>query len=707
MDEPLTNEEIVAEARERFKSCQDWEDSFRSNYEFDKRFDAGDSTNLFQWPDNLYQDRNKRNKPCLTVNKVHQLVLHETNRAKQNPVGIVVRPVGNGATYKAAEILEGIIRHIEYISNATDAYDTATKSQVIGGIGFWRVMTDYADESSFDQEIFVRRISNAMSVYLDHDIIEFDGSDARFGFVFKDEPKDSFDKQYPKFKDKLLNTTPLGDDMNQQNWFAKADGKHIRVVEYYRRTEKNDKLHLLDNGLTVYESEVKDRKLMDELDAATVQSRDVIRHEVEWFLIAGDEIITRQKWAGKFIPLVRVVGEETVIDGIMDRKGIVRSCIDSQRMYNVMNSAAVEHVGMQTKVPWLVAAEAIESNEQMWATANTENHAYLVYNALNEAGEQTIPIPQRTEPPQYAPAYQQALMQAAQDMMASSGVYQAELGQESNERSGKAINARVSYGSNATSHFPHNLGIAIRFTGKIILDLIPKIYDTQRVLKVLGQDGTEQTVGIDPSQPQAHQEVDGLDYESFSPQAVALAINPAVGLYDVEADTGPSYGTKRQETFNAISQVLQENPQLTTIIGDLFFRSSDFYLADEMAERLKNMVPSQALGQGPSPELQQAQMHLANQHQVIDALQKEVDALKSKTLVSEQQKEINVYDSETKRIEAVIKGDPQLAKLVLRGMSSLGLGSDVNPLIHESELSAAVTAQAVAKTNPEPDTGSQ
>lgn len=699
MDEHLKNEEIIAEAKKRFKQCVDWESYFRANYRFDKRFDAGNSVNNYQWPNDMYSARNRDSKPCLTVNKVHEHVLHVTNDAKQNKPGIKISPVGNGATFKAGEILEGIVRHIEYVSNATEAYDTATKSQVIGGIGWWRVVCDYESDDSFDQSIFIRRIADAMSVYLDPDIKEFDGSDARYGFVFKDMPKDEFDLTYPEFEDIVSNSSPLGQEENEFNWFANDVNDHVRVLEYYRKVDKPDKLHLLADGTMVKESEAKEAHLLKELRAASIQSREIMGSEIEWYLIACNEIIDKADYPGKYIPLVRIIGEEQVIDGTLDRHGLVRAMIDSQRIYNVSNSAAVEYIGLQTKVPWKVAIEAIEGYETYWDSANTENHAYLPWNALNDAGQAIIPEPSRTDPPIYAAAYQQALVQAAADMQSTSGIFDAQLGQSSNERSGKAINERVRNGDTATFHFINNLSIGVKFTGKIILDLIPKVFDVPRTLKILGQDGTQMTVALDPSLAQAHVEHPGMDYESFSPQAVAAAINPMIGQYDVEADVGPSYGTKRQETWNAISQILEQNESLTPIIGDLLFRAADFPLSDEIANRMQQHFNSQA-----DPNLQQAQQMLAQQHQVMAQQGQEIEQLKSKAMVEQLQKDIDWYKAETDRLKAVGSIDPAALMPVVRQLVSELLGTPVNPIIaaHTAENAAMINA-----ASPNPTQGTQ
>lgn len=689
-----TDDDIITEAKARLKQAIDWEAYFRTNFRFDKRFDAGDSVNNFQWPNAMYLPRANMGKACLTTNKVHQHVLQVTNDARQNKPEVKISPVGNGATFGASVILEGIVRHIEYISNATDAYDCATNDQVVGGIGWWRVVTDYASDDSFDQEIFIRRISDSMSCYQDPDIKEFDGSDARFGFVFKDMARDDFNTQYPDFKDQVDDSAALGTSENEYNWYGTHEN-HVRVVEYYRRNEVKDRLHLLPDGKMAYESEAKKEPgLLAKLRAVSVKKRDIMRHEVEWFLCAHDQIIERREWPGKYIPLVRIIGEENVIDGILDRKGLIRAMIDSQRVYNVSNSSAIEHLSGQTKTPWLVSKEATEGLESYWNEANVKQYSVLMWNALNDAGEQTIPPPERIAAPEYAPGYQQALVQAASDMQGVSGQFEASFGQTSNERSGKAINERVRNGNNSTFHFINNRAVGIKYTGKIILDLIPKVYDTPRVLKIMGQDGTMSTVALDPQMQQAHSTEQGMDYESFSPQQVAQAINPQIGVYDVEADVGPSYGTRRMETFNAISQILMQNESLTPIIGDLLFRVADFPMSDEIAQRMQEHFNSQA-----DPAVQQAQQTLAQQHTVMMAQGQEIEQLKSKAMVAEMQKEIDWYKAETERAKVMSAIDPDAYIPIIRQQISDMMGIPADQLIAQQMLS---NSQMIQAANPNP-----
>lgn len=647
-EETLTGDDrIIAEAQRRFKNCEEWEGRARKLFLEDIKFSNADSDNGYQWPNEIRRNRDIDERPCLTINKTRQHNLQIINDAKQNKPRAAVRPVGNGATFDAAQVFEGIFRHIEYISNATVAYDTATSFQVQGGIGYWRIVTDYLGNNNFDQEIFIRRVKDPLTVYLDPDINEVDGSDARFGFVFDDMPLDEFRATYPEYKD-TGGETALG---NGAGWI---DKDHIRVAEYYRRTENKDQLISFTDPRTGQAQLLRRRDIPDEIidvvvDSPSSRVREIKTWKVEWFLIIGDEVAERRDWAGEYIPIVRIIGEETIINGELDRKGHTRCLRDPQRIYNYWSSSAVEHVALQSKTPFIAPAKAIENLEGYWETANTVNHSVLPYNSVDDDG-QPIPAPERAQPPVMATAYIQGMEIARQEMAMVSGQYDASFGQKSNEISGKAIQERQRRGENATYHFIDNLAIGIRFTGKILLDLIPKIYDTPRIIRIIGEDGDESHVQLDPKAAQAYQE-----HKQDVEEKINVIFNPNVGRYDVEADIGPAYATRRQEAFNAISQIMAQAPETMNIIGDLLFRAADFPMANEIAERMERMVPPQAKGDGVPPAVTQLQMELKRMQGLLADMAQELGEERLRLKAKDAQKDIDVYEAITKRMSILIK----------------------------------------------------
>lgn len=648
---------LVREAKKRFKKSSDWESLARTRFIEDIKFREGDSDNLFQWPAAVRTARGwgtGDERPCLTINKAKQHCLQITNDARQNKTSVKVRPVGNGATYDAAQVIEGIVRHIEYVSDAQAIYTQAIGFQVGGGIGYWRLVTDYIDDTSFDQDIYLRPIKDPLTVFLDPDITQFDGSDARYGFIFEDIARDEFETLYPKVTLPPATAT-LG---NGEDWIGEDK---VRVAEYFWVEEVRDRLIVFVDPETgkktpVKESEMKGAKgalkkaFAEQIDNPYTKKRDIVARNVKWAKIAGDEVLERKDWAGKYVPIVRVIGEETVIDGQLDRKGHVRALKDPQRMYNYNASAAVEYGALQGKQPWVAPAKAIEEYQTYWDSANQANYSVLPWNHMDDDGN-PIPPPMRPNPPTGAPLYQEGMQNAATDMMLVSGQYQSMMGEPSNERSGKAIQARQRQGENATYHYIDNFAVAVRFCGKMIIDLIPKIYDTPRVVKIMGEDGADSDVKIDPAAQKAYEERKA-ETEGAAAQVI---MNPNVGLYEVMSDVGPDYATRRQEAFNALTQIASQNPELMSIIGDLVMMAADFPLADEAAERLKRMVPAQALGEGPNPQVMQLQGALDASQKLSAAMSAKLVELQSKLSEKDAQKAVNIYKAITDRMDTLMK----------------------------------------------------
>ena len=678
--------EVLREAKARFERCVAYETTARSNALSDARFANGDAINGYQWDPAVRASRGDR--PMLTMNKTRQHNLQIVNDARQHKAQIKVTPTGNEATYEAAQIFSGIIRRIEYQSKAIDAYSTAIYHQVETGIGYCRVVTDFADEQSFDQEIYIRRVRDPRTIYLDPDAADYDKADMRFAFVFDDVPRDQYEAEHGK------------GDMAKPAALDHTDGwndhDHVRVAEYWRRNDATDTLHLLIDGTSKRESDMEPGELAA-LKGAIVKSRPISEPEVEWFKICGDRIDERKVWPGRYIPIVPFIGEETVIDGVMDRKGHTRCLIDPQRMYNYWGSSAVEHVALQGKMPYIGAAEAIEGYDQYWKNANTVNYSVLVYNGRDDQGR-PIERPERAQPPTMAQAYIEGMNIAREDMMMVSGQYQAQMGAPGNEISGAAIGQRQRQSENAVAHYTDNQAKGIRQIGRILLDLIPKIYDTARVVKIMALDGTDSDIALVPSASQAHQHVamgpqgpqpitpeqaDEMRENDDMPDPKVI-FNPNVGRYDVEADVGPSYGTQREEAFNAFSQILSQNQAAFPIVGDFWAANADFPGADELAERLKRGLPPQYRA-GPDPQVAQIQQAMQQQGQQAQQLLQKADAevasLKAEIMRLQEQAEEKAYDSETKRLAAVGAIDPDSLKLLIREMVSQMIGMPALPVM--------------------------
>ncbi len=702
-----TDDDILTEARKRFERCVQWEGTARSNARMDARFAEGDAYNHWQWDDSVRGSRGDR--PCLTNNLVRQHNLLIVNDARQNKAAIKVTPTGGKATYDAAQVLTAIIRRIEYQSKAMDAYSTAIFHQVQTGIGYTRVTTDYADEESFDQEIFINRIADPNTVYLDPDARDYDKADMRFAFVFTNIPRDQYESQYGT-ADNLAPSTL--DYAPNDGW---VDRDHVREAEYWRRSDDNDTLYQMVDGSTLRGSEMA-RGELAQLKPYIQAERDICIPEIEWFRIVGNKIIERKVWPGKYIPIVPFVGEEVVIDGIMDRKGHTRAMIDAQRIDNYWSSAAVEYVALQGKSPFIADSRATENHTAQWDTANTVNYSVLYYNGVDDQDRPVQP-PVRAPAPVMPQAYIEGMRLARDDLMMVSGQHQADLGMPGNERSGKAIDARQRQGELATAHYIDNQAKGIRQVGRIVLDLIPKIYTRARVVQIMGEDGSDAQVHLVPNAPEAHIPVNmgpqgpvPLSDEQAKAQTEdegqpdpLIIFNPNVGRYDVEADVGPSYGTRRQEAFNAFSQILAQNQASFPIVGDYWASNADFPGADQLAERLKRGLPPQ-YKPGPPPEVamltQQMNQQQQQFHELMQGAQKRVIDLERQLKDKGEANQIDDYKAETDRLKAVGQIDPMSLQIIVRQMVTDMLQTDLHPMLQNHAQIEAGLQQTM--TPPEP-----
>lgn len=705
---------IVKEATKRFKREQTYQSTARTRYVEDTKFANADARNMYQWPDSASSNRMLDGKPCFTINKTRVHNLQIINDARQNKQAIKIDPTGNGATYKSAQICQGIVRHIENQSDAQSVYTSAVRQQVQGGVGYWRVTTEYASdddaETAFNQEIYIRRIKDALSVYIDSKCAEADRSDAKYAFVFDTMAREDAEEKWPKLKDRFP-TDALG---ALDGWVTEDD---VRVAEYFRRVGKPDELVAVEiDGKHAFErmsrlqadpryKGVKPKFIRQKLVESGAQFRNVTSYSVEWYKIAGDTIVERGDWPGTTIPVVMCVGEETVIDGQMDRKGHTRALIDPQRNLNYWTSEGAAQVALQTKTPYIGPARAFENHEEDWKDANRKNLAFLSYNDIDEDGQ---PIndarPQRSNPPVMAQAYLQGMQFSEDQMRMVSGQYEATTGEPGNETSGVAIGRRQRQGENATYHYVDHEAMAIRRTGNILIEIMPKVYDTKRVMKIMGDDGKVSEITLDPQAQGAY-----LEHQKQEENAIKGVFNPTIGKYAVVADVGPSFATQRQEAFNALSQIAQKSPQMMQLIGDLVMKSADFPLADEMAERLHRMVPAQALGgENETPQEQQLKQQLQTMQQLTQAMTQKIAELQGELKSKDDGNSIKAYEAETKRIDSLadyLASDPDALKAfimqTLRDATALGApeaaGQPAQPV--------SMPQQAAPPDTPQPDPG--
>jgi hypothetical protein len=655
---PLKSDsDILTVARSRLDMAMSALSDSRQDENDDLKFYAGSPDNHWQWPADVLATRGAvqgqtiNARPTLTINKLPQHVRQVTNDQRQNRPGAKVIPVDDNADLEVADIFNGMIRHIEYISDADVAYDTACENQVSYGEGYIRLLTEYCEDSTFDQDIKIGRIRNSFSVYMDPTIQDPTGADAKYCFVTQDVTKEEFERMYPDAAPiTTLQSLGVG-DQSISNWLNEDT---IRIADYYYIDYDRATLNLYPGNATAFAGTPEDKQLKA-FYGKPIKSRESDRPKVRYCKINGYEILEQREWAGKWIPVIRIVGNEFEVDGRLYVSGLVRNAKDAQRMYNYWVSQEAEMLALAPKAPFIGYGGQFEGYEDKWKTANTNNWPYLEVNPdVTDGQGSVLPLPQRAQPPMASSGLLQAKSGAAEDIKSTTGQYNASLGMGSNERSGKAILARQREGDVGTYHYGDNLARGVRHVARQLVDLIPKIYDTQRIARIIGEDGDTKMVKINPDQPEAVNKI--VDQNGITIEKI---YNPSVGKYDVVATTGPGYATKRQEALEAMAQLLQGNPQLWAVAGDLFVKNMDWPGAQEMAKRFQKTIDPKLLNDSEdNPALQAAQQQMQamgqemeQMHQMIQHVNQSVEVQDMKRKDFEAQ--VKAYDAETKRLAQV------------------------------------------------------
>lgn len=667
------DQKLIQEAVARFKLADEAESDIRKLALEDLEFRAGN-----QWPDKIKAERESDGRPCLVINRIPQFIQQVTNDQRQNRPSIKVHPVDSHGDVETAKVIQGLVRHIEYNSNADVAYDTAFESAVIGGRGFFRILTEYASPTSFEQEILIKRIRNPFSVFFDPYSQEPDGSDANFAFVIEDLSPEEFKTRYPQSK--LAANTDWESTGNDAPSWISADG--CRVAEYFYKQTEIKEIALLSNGQTVL-AETLSQGL--EAGVSVIRTRKAPVPTVKWCKLNGIEILEQTDWIGMWIPIVPVYGAELDVNGKRILEGIVRNAKDPARMYNYWSSAETEAIALAPRTPFIVAEGQIEGYENEWATANKRNHSTLTYKPTSLNG-QPVGAPQRNSFEPAVQAITQARMIAADDIKATTGIYDSAMGARSNETSGVAIQRRNVQAQTSNFHFIDNLTRSLRHTGRILVDIIPKVYDTPRAARIIGDDGQQKIVTINqPTEEKGKQVLYQLD----------------AGKYDVTIDVGPSFATKRQEAVTSMLEVVRSYPQLAQIAGDILVKNMDWPGAQEFADRIKKTLPPGLADEDKEKKQEippQVQAQMQQMNQMVEQLTKQLhdahDTIDMKRVEIESRERIEMAKLETTATielakleskEALTTLSHQIAELDAR-TKLLGFGQPIETDEPEQEL---------------------
>lgn len=571
-------QEIIAEVRDNIEEAYEFERENRAEAEVDLRFMKGD-----QWPQAVKNARGTT-RPMLTINQLPVFVHQVTNPTREADIAIKASPIDNQVDPQVAKIYNDLIRDIEYQSSAKAIYVAGNEQQTSCGIGYWQVCIEYVDDAIFDKEIKLRKVEHPLAVYCDPAAVLPDRSDAMWKAVIEQWPARKFRKQYP---DKVASDVSTPNVTSAASAFQWRTQDTVAVAMYFRKVPATKTLAQTQSGRVIDITEMDEMSLMQVMETDPItETRECHTFRVEKFLVTGTDVLEGPiAWPGKYIPLVPVLGSEIPSDNGTYRHGIVRFARDPQQLLNFYRTAAAEQIALAPKAPYMVTPKQVGEHKRMWDTLNFENRPYLFYSPDVEAPGP----PKREHPPETPVALIQQGEVAADDMHRTTNIYPPALGARSNETSGVAIQKREDQGATANSHYSDNLVHSLTYTGKVLVDLIPRIYDNERVLTLRNEQDEEYQVAI-------NQVVMGLDGQP-------VVINDLSNArFNIRVTVGRSYLTKRIEAINAMLEFAKAlPPEAQMLFIDLIAKNSDWPGAEELAKRFRNMVPQQALADPNDP----------------------------------------------------------------------------------------------------------
>ena len=568
---------VLERARARLRRGLEFEDENRAHALECLKF-----RNLEQWdPEvkNLREKDPEGSRPCLVMDKTNQYLNQVVNDYRQNRPAIKVRPMDDGDE-EVAEILQGIVRHIEDRSGADIAYDTAYEASVDGGFGYLRVLTEFVDEVSFDQDLRIVRVKNRFTVVLDPDR-DYPHRPSRWGFVMEKVLRADFKQEFPD-----ADPMPFDTDGNMYDGWCFED--YVIVAEYFEVVSEKKTLCLWPDGQT----SVKDANNPRYAGLTPVRERDTQIDMVKWYKLTAAETLDRRDWPGKFIPIVEFVGTDIDIEGKSHKNGLLKGAMTPQAIHNYAASSFVEGVMLAPRASWVAAEGQIEGYEELYRTAHRRSISLLPYKPVVADGGVMVPPPQRVQPPGLSVGWMQTMQNTEHDIQASMGLYANTMLGQGDAQSGKQELIQQRRGDTGTFHYADNATRSIRFLGSMLLDLIPKVYDSARVVRIVGEDGEADEASIDPQQQAPVRQVPERA-EDGTVRTIKKIYNLSTGRYDVAVTTGPSYATKRIEAVDWLTQLVQAKPELLNIAGDILFRNMDAPGADQLAKRMKALLPPQ------------------------------------------------------------------------------------------------------------------
>lgn len=562
------------EAVQFMREASDHESHNRTEALDDLKFRFGD-----QWPVEVQNSRTLQERPCLTINEVDSFCRQVENQQRQQRPRIKVHAVDDVADPKIAKVISGLMRHFEVNSDADNAYDLAFSFAVTIGWGYFRMRTDYTREDSFDQDIYFDQVENPFTVYFDPYSTLPDGSDADKVLITDLMKKTTFQKMYPSAETQGFTQLAAGDSL--VDWVQEHD---IRVAEFFYADRKKDTLIKLSSGAILWQDQLPEAPILEQNGIKVSGTRESWRRTIKWCKQTAYEILDQKDIPGRYIPVIPVYGNSYIINGRRIRFGLMRFAKDPQKMVNFWQTAMTEYLALAPKAKWQMAAGQDEGYENEYAQANISTRSTLHYNPRVEGIPETLGPPERIAPEPPPAGLIEASMMASQNLSRVLGIYDPGISQSKNHKSDKTINAEDQQTDQSNFQYYDNLTRSIKHAGRIALGWIPKYFDTERVMRIIGEDGRPDMVTVNEKQQGQNEQGDPIQ---------TVLNDVTVGEYDIVMDTGPGYDSKRQEAVAIFGQMLGTplGEKIAAVADDVIIRNMDVPGAEVIADRLAAANP--------------------------------------------------------------------------------------------------------------------
>lgn len=678
----------VSDAQKLYQEALDAQRDQRRQMLEDIQF--SDPSNPRQWDETVRLQRESDpggKRPCLVMDQTGQYIANVAGQVEKQPPSLHAVPVGGGADKEAAEQIDGRFRHIEYASRATQHYTRAMTSAARIGVGYLIIRPEYVDRALNWQEPRISSEPDPLRVVLDPWSTETDGSDAQFGFLITPTSIEEFKRRWPgkevvDFGGTESNSTDMRRSVLVGEQWIKV--KATREVFVFIGPDGQETSGTEDE----YVEACVRAGMQVGMDAVRIPYRTYKDETltVKWRRMSGAEVLEETDYPAEDIGIVPIYGYVGFADGRMTYCGIARRGRAPQQAYNYHISELQAFIGTSLKSTTMASKRAIRGFESIWDQAQVQTRAFLPFNDLDEKG--AIASPVRVTPTINLGNHEAGAAQALRDLQAAIGMYQANIGANSNVTSGIAYDAQKQQGEASTAHFPSHMAASLTQVGKILMCMDARLADTKREQPIIGVDGSAGAVTVDPAQQ-----------EAFRRGPAGASINPKVGKYGARVTIGASYITQRKETNAAFAEIMRGNPALSAAVAPFWAQTLDFPGSDKFAQAMAAMAPPaikailQPEGQDKAPDpaqlmqqIQQLQQALQQATQIAHEAQQDADeaiadqaAKQRDSQTKARELDIQAYNAETNRLKVTGANVEQIEAVVRDLMAQMAANPDPLP----------------------------